>query len=366
MASYFIFPSKDTTLYSLYPSMNTGKDEILEITTQTSPFDETSLESSRILIQFPSNEINDIITNKIGSASWNANLRLFLANASEIPLDYSIFAYPLSQSWNMGTGKYLDSPLTTNGAGWTFSQQSGSNIWQTGSFNVNATASYIGTNYGGGVWLTSSLATQSFTYIDEKDINMDVTSIVHAWQSGSIFNNGFILKLQDSLEFNSGSYLDLKYFSMDTHTIYPPALEIKWNDFLFSTGSSAGTYITDDSINISLGNNKNEYQQNSVQKFRINVRPKFPVRTFQTSSVYLTNYYLPQSSSYAIKNLDTEENVIDFDDVYTKISADSTSNYFNIYMNGLQPEKYYKILIKTNINGEILIFDNDYYFKVIR
>ncbi len=34
-------------------------------------------------------------------------------------------------------------------------------------------------------------------------------------------------------------------------------------------------------------------------------------------------------------------------------------------MNGLQPERYYKILIKTNIDGEILVIDDNNYFKVI-
>ena len=32
MAVYKIFPSKDATLYSLFPNMNTGLDEIVEAT----------------------------------------------------------------------------------------------------------------------------------------------------------------------------------------------------------------------------------------------------------------------------------------------------------------------------------------------
>jgi hypothetical protein len=34
-------------------------------------------------------------------------------------------------------------------------------------------------------------------------------------------------------------------------------------------------------------------------------------------------------------------------------------------MSGLEPERYYKILIKTLINGSTIIFDDNYYFKVI-
>ena len=72
------------------------------------------------------------------------------------------------------------------------------------------------------------------------------------------------------------------------------------------------------------------------EKFRINCRPQFPTRTFQTASAYTINYYLPTSSYYAIKDLYTNEFVIDFDTNYTQISADSESSYFTLYMNGLE------------------------------
>ncbi len=57
--------------------------------------------------------------------------------------------------------------------------------------------------------------------------------------------------------------------------------------------------------------------------------------------------------------------VVNFDDNYTQISSDSTGNYFDVYMSGLEPERYYKILIKTIINGSTKIFDDHYYFKVV-
>jgi hypothetical protein len=97
----------------------------------------------------------------------------------------------------------------------------------------------------------------------------------------------------------------------------------------------------------------------------VNARPEYPARVWQTSSLYTTNYYLPTSSYYAIKDLDTNEFVINFDNQFTQLSADTTSSYFDLYMSGLQPERYYSILIKTTINGSTLVFDNDYNFKVI-
>lgn len=116
---------------------------------------------------------------------------------------------------------------------------------------------------------------------------------------------------------------------------------------------------------VSLDNNPGTFRSESVNRFRLNVREQFPIRTFQTSSLYTTNKHLNNESLYAIKDLDTNEFVINFDSNFTKISCDPNGNYFDIYMNGLEPERYYKILIKTTINGSTIVKDEDYYFKVI-
>jgi hypothetical protein len=50
--------------------------------------------------------------------------------------------------------------------------------------------------------------------------------------------------------------------------------------------------------------------------------------------------------------------------VATQLSIDSESSYFRLYMNGLEPDRYYKIQIKSIIDGGTYIFDDDYYFKV--
>ena len=82
--------------------------------------------------------------------------------------------------------------------------------------------------------------------------------------------------------------------------------------------------------------------------------------------MYTKQYYLPSGSSYyAIKDLDTNEYVVDFDSNYTRISADASSSYFDVYMNGLEPERYYKILIQVQASGSTTIYDDNYYFKVV-
>ena len=58
--------------------------------------------------------------------------------------------------------------------------------------------------------------------------------------------------------------------------------------------------------------------------------------------------------------------VFDYDKEYTKISADNNSNYFDVYMSGLQPERYYRLLVKTEIDGTTTVIDDNQIFKVVR
>ena len=342
MAVYKIFPEKSATLYSFNPIKNTGLDEILELSTFLSI--NNSNEVSRILVKFPTDQITDVITNLVSGSSYDAYIKLYLANASSIPVNYTIYSHPISGSWDKGTGRLGNVPETTDGASWDFRNYDSGSPWFSVSFPTNTTGSYSGTNTGGGLWYTASSyeSTQSFTPALTKDIELKVSNTVKAWFTSSINNEGFIIKHSPSLEFTSQSYFETKYFSNNTHTIYPPCLEIKWNDYTFTSSLSVASNTK---IVATLDNNKNEYQQDSVQKFRINVRDQYPTRTFSTSSVYLTNKLLPVQSYYSIVDLDTEEIIVDYDTVYTKISADSTGNYFTVYINGLEPERYYKILI---------------------
>jgi hypothetical protein len=358
MAVYKIFPTKDASIYSYYPTKNAGLDEILDISLYESI--ESTGEVSRALLAFSNTEISDLLTNKISSLNYKAYLKLYLANASEIPLDYTLYCHPISGSWDMGIGRAANVPSTTNGVSWKYRDILSGSLFN--SYIANSTSSYNGNNIGGGSWWTGSnlVATQSFNYITNKDIELDVTNAI----SSSYYQNGFIIKHSSSLEFSTSSTFELKYFSTDTHTIYPPCLEFRWNDFSYSTGSLST--IQSDKVLISLSNNKGEFQEDSVNRFRVNVRDKFPTRTFQTSSLYLNNKLLPTSSYYAIKDIKTEEFIIDFDTTFTKLSADLTGNYFDLYINGLQPERYYSIIIKSIISGSTIVHEDNNYFKVIR
>ena len=372
MAVLKIFPEKDTTLYSLFPNMNTGLDEIVEATLTTFAYSDPNPQTSRFLVQFSNEDITsaiDLIPQSVfDSGSWNAKLQCWISTATGLSTTSSVDCFPCAQNWGMGTGRYLDDPISTDGASWIWADYSGSTQWTIPPV-AGATSSFTSSvPFGGGTWYTGSQYTASvtFNYRTNKDLNLNVTNTVNAWASASLPNYGFLLKQRVEFIPNKNYQPELKYYSVDTNTIYPPALQISWNDFTWNTGSSTQTILNTLPATINLAENPGTFYSQSINRFRINARPEYPIQLWQTSSVYLNNYYLPSgSSTWAIKDLETNEYIVDFDNNYTQISADATSSYFDMYMDFLQPERYYTILIKTTVNGSTIVFNNQYYFKVI-
>jgi hypothetical protein len=368
MAIYKIFPTQDATLYSAYPTMNTGLNAILETSNTLNISGNPDV--SRYLIKFDTAEIIDIINNKISGSLYDIYFKNFIAEAQGINQQTVLEILPVAQDWNNGTGYYLDSPITENGSSWAYASYSGSNPWIMSG--PGFTGSYNGTysSLGGGNFFTGSIykVTQSFELRSEKDIEVNVKTTVNDWSSSILPNYGFIVKLTGSQEFNPSEYIQpqFKYYSVDTNTIYPPCLEFRWRDYQsILTGSATGSIVNTSNLKLSLDENPGTFYPTSVNKFKLNVSPLYPPRVYQTSSLFTNLNYLPTSSYYAIKDLATNEFIVNFDNQYTQISSDSTGNNFSVYMSGLEPERYYKILIKTIINGSTLIFDDNYYFKVI-
>jgi len=388
MAIYKIFPTQDSTLYSLTPDANFGMDAILEASNIIGV--DGTPDVARFLTQFDTDEIVDVINNKIITSSnptWDVNFRTFIAEASGISNTQTLEIYPAGQPWNNGTGEFGDSPETTDGCTWADRSSKDIDAWSMASvFDFSRITGSFDSTYsvsGGGNWIYETIdnpyiyrVTQSFALRSNKDLNVSTKTIVNNWydrantgDTGQGFGNyGFLVKLSQSAEFftTSSQQPIFKYYSVDTNTIYPPQLDFKWRDFTtVLTGSLTSSIVTDSNLKMSLAENPGMFNINSINRFRLNVSPMYPPRTFQTSSFYLGKNFLPTSSFYALKDLDTDEYVIDFDTQYTQISADADSNYFDIYMNGLEPERYYKLLIKTNIDGSTRIYDDNYYFKII-
>lgn len=376
---YFIYPEKDTFISSnpRIRSLNNGADEILEIeksnvfiktnnftymsssvsasvssSVLTSSMSTTqSVYLSRALLQFDVSAFSaSIASGEMVEPKFTLNLKT--VDAIQLPSRYTIVARPISGSWEEGTGRrYAD--VKPDGVTWDYRSSDGTKQWTT----------------PGGDYYTDVSSSQNFAY-QSSDVKMDITDIVMEWISGSIENNGILVHQFD--ETSSVEMGSIKFFSKNTNTIYSPYLDASWKDVTYTPNtSSILTDISNQKV-VSINNMSPEYSQGCVIRFNVKARDKYPKKTFQKwpnqnvpFSDYLSSYSLPSSSYFSIKDFDTHETIVDFDE-HTKISADASGSFFYINSSGLPQERFYKMSIKVTENDNVNIYDIPTPFKIRR
>jgi hypothetical protein len=362
----FYTSSYDASIYLQQPEQNAGRDEILEV---GKLYYGSTMDIARTLIKFNTTQISQSIVEN-NATTWSAYINLKSANSEEIPLEYTLYANAISGSWKMGTGTKFDN-ITSDGVSWYYLD--GSSKWQdlSGSYPTQTDTSSIN-NGGGGLWYSASMASQSFSN-EPDDVRMDVTNIVKLWISGSnkLPNNGFILHHHTSASISVNDdgidYGIVKFFSKETNTIYEPKLELVWDDSLFTTGSLIPVVgSADDDYKVVVTNLKKQYPSNSKIKIRVKGRDMYPSKSFVTGSFeYDQSKYLPSGSAYyQIEDYITNEVIIPFGS-YSKLSCDSTSNYFNLDTSTYPINRTYKLKLKIVESGISTIIDDKLIFEIV-
>ena len=385
---YFEFATADATLYEgeATQSVNTGLDPILEVRKDMNA-NGTVINVSRALVKFDLSYISASVQNSLIPKSTKYYLNLYDAGSVDLPSSQTLYSYPVSQSWTMGDGTYHSNPQITEGCSWRYRDgENDGTQWISGSNNTGGT--WFSGSYASG---TRNLTCSSSLEYETTDIRMDVTDIVHAWiYSGSLYpNQGFMVKRSGSVgNVTSGSgvqegdtikYGQLKFFSRDTSTIYPPKLEAVWDDQSWSTGSLeplTGSALEDTVIYFK--GLRPEYKQNSKVRFRLVGRERYPKKTYSTTAAEVAVKYLPSGSQYIehgtyyqVRDAVTDDVIIPYG-TGSIVSCDTESNYFNVWMNGLQPERYYKFEIRVVTGSKSSAtqienyYDDDFTFKVTR
>jgi hypothetical protein len=362
----FFTSSYDASIYLQQPDQNAGRDEILEV---GKLYYGSTKDIARALLKFDTNQISQSVAENIGTGSYSVFLNLKSAISEEIPLEYTIYANAVSQSWTMGTGTKFDN-ITTDGISWKY--RNGTDTWQdnvtagTAIFSAGTTGS---ANAEGGTWYLSGSASQSYSY-EPDDVRMDITSMVRLWISGSnnggLPNNGLIVHHSLENEANTLDYGVLKFFSKETNTIYEPKLELVWNDQIFTTGSLTPVTgsASDDDYKIVVQNLKKQYPRNQKVKVRVKGRDMFPLKSFGTTFAYDQTKYLPTTTYYQVEDYITGEIIFPFGE-YTKVSCDSTSNYFIMDLNTLPINRTYVLKLKIVESGISTIIDDKLTFEII-
>jgi len=339
-------PSKDASIYLQNPNQNSGLDSILEVGKYIYL---DSFNIVRSLVQFD-------LSNVVESIS-SAELILKSDQTEEIPLSYTLYTYPISGSWEMGIGTY-DDGVSTYGVSWNYRDGNSKTPWSQNSIPDDVDASY--SNGIGGIWYPQYESSYSFLY-QSNDPTFNVLNTVRAWLSGSIQNNGFIIKHSTNADIDDVDYGLNQFFSKETHTIYPPKLRLGVDDFTYNTGSMES--LTSAEQLMVVPKLSGEYKVDSISRISIVGRELYPSKRYSNYSLHKYSA-LPQTSYYEIRDYVTDEIIIPYSN-YSKISTDyRLGSYINVDFTDWEINRDYVINFKVERNGTVEYFSNNYRFRV--
>lgn len=248
--------SKDNTITNAYDSSlvlsgalsNMGASDIVEVFSLAAQVSTSSIEKTRFLMQFP---VDQIITDRsagIVPASGSASFYLRLFNAKHGDLQakqFKLVIAPVSASWDEGAG--LDMEQYTD---------IGASNWISSSTGISWTTP-------GGDYLTTPRFEQTFDTGIE-DMNLDITSLVEEWISGTKQNYGIGVFLTSSQENSTTtSYYTKKFFARKTEFFFKkPVLEARFND---ARRDNRGDFYYSSSLATAQENLNTIYLYNSVR-----------------------------------------------------------------------------------------------------
>lgn len=362
----FIRSHEDSYIDERYPLSNYGLNNILLIKKEI--VDSSTIYNSRILMKFNLSELQNLInSNKISDPTYYLNL--YSAGSYHVNLNSDIKIYPVSGSWNNGTGVNIENEYLQeeDGASWLYRNNYDElNLtWSFDNLETDVTYSYQ-TNKGGGTWYDNLEASQSINYNEDDllDIRVNVTDIVNSWLTGSISNNGFLIKKSEENESNSINYNEISFFSKDSTTVYYPKLEVIEDDSIYITGSRL--YNFDERYRLYTSNLKNEYSSKSKEKITISCNELYPTKTYQMA---LTSSYneiqMPENSYYEVIRKDVGDNIISKSEG-TKISSTESENYFYFDFSNLNKHYNYQFryVLESDSGNIVKYYYDDKIFTV--
>jgi len=279
--------TKDNTITNAYgidlstraTGSNMGASDILETFSIYGLQTTSSVELSRILVEFPVDDISsDRSSGKIpDSGSVNFYLRVFNARHSEqLPENFTVNVLAVSQSWQEGSGLDME----------TYKDETKEKI--EGSNWINRLSASAWTKIGGDYHSSSYVAGETmpnYTFTFEngyEDMLLDVTSAVEEWLTGTQDNNGFGIFLTSSQEGyasnSSGqdednvihnpsgqekSYYTKRFFSRSSEFFFKrPAIEARWDS---RVTDDRGNFYSSSSIAPASDNLNNLFLYNYIR-----------------------------------------------------------------------------------------------------
>ena len=348
---------------------NMGASDILEVYSIYGQQTTSSVELSRVLVQFPISTISSDRSDGDIPVSGSVNFFLRLHNArhsEQLPRDFTFNVMAVSQSWEEGYGLDMETYLDE-----TRDSIQGSN-WMTasdGSAWYKAGGEFHSSSYVSG----STMPNYTYTFADgDEDILLDVTDAVEEWLSGNKSNYGFGVFLTASMEgyLSNSSGLDAgdhgeelhntegaqksfytkRFFSRTSEFFFKrPALEARWDSKVID---NRGNFYSSSSMAPSADNLNNLYLYNYIRGRLVDI----PLTETLKATLYSSSADSPTGDGLASATASKTSTGV----YKAQISIDTTSSILNDVWSGSVGGEYKtgSIDVKSFNDNSVLLSDD--------
>ena len=215
---------------------NMGASDILEVFSIYAQASTSSSEEARTLINFSTTaSAGSIQSDRTAGAipasgSVSFYLRLFNApHGQTLPKSYTMDVSAISGAWTEGTGLDMEGYKDKANSNWTNSVSG--TAWAT----------------AGGDYYTDTSSSFTASFDDgTEDIELDITTLVEQWLTGSKSDNGVGVFISSTYQVALRSYYTKKFFARGTEFFFKkPAIEARWDS---SIEDDRGNYYYSSSL----------------------------------------------------------------------------------------------------------------------
>ena len=396
-----VFAVKDNTITNAYKEnlintaslSNMGASDVLELFSIYGQANTSSVEKSRILIQFDINSfiqarnkgIEDLANHGYAgpgtipaSGSVDFFLRLFNAPHTETggqssqyfsdDKSFPIVVHPLDKRWEEGGGLDMETYKDLGASNWItasaynrFTDAPDVTTWSTpgGDFTPGPGGS------------NTSTTARSYTTFQE-DFTVDITHMVENWMQHIGDNYGCIVKLSGSYE-NGDRERSLhtkKFYARGSEFFFKrPIIEARWEPDASDPSLLPNPYVISDEYIFNIKNMKPSYTKDEYTRFRVHTRDKNWSPNIYTSAIQTSSVNLVSASFYKLTRVADNLTIIDYStgSIYrqhSRLSYDAKGSYFDLDMSILESNYLYEISFLRQTGSSYIQQPEKFRFRV--
>ncbi len=370
MGIYKVFSNKDNTITNAFKEdlnnrgiqANMGASDIVEVFSIFGAQSASSLEQSRIIIDFPIQQIKDAATaGIIPAASSDRTFKLKLFNArhsTTVPSDFVISVHPIQKSWTEGSGLDMENYSDLDSSNWI--SASFGNKWATPGGDFNKSIDHT---------MTFSTGLEN--------LEIDVSTTVEEWLKW-INNNstgfqplGFMVKMSGSAEDGSllKSYYTKRFFGKDTEFFFKrPMIEVQFDDSTKVESALPDPYVQADKYILNISNLKSSYKKYETPRLKVHTRNKKWQPNIYTKATAKAPLDLVSEMYYKVVRVADNLEVIPYSTgsgkSFSKLSYNSDGSFFDLRMENLESNYLYEISFVRKDGAKYIEIEDKFKFRI--